>query len=163
MVYKNKLALTFATATVFTMGIAVAATPTITLVFVDPQGLCKDHGGHTNFSFNYMYEAGGGIEYYSGPTWVTSPLASISPPSPPDDGVAHNYLNFQITGQGDCGAMELDYQHPGSCYLTNLIPAENQQTSYSYKITLSPHATGNHTYGTDMYNLGCHVEAYAST
>ena len=159
MIFKKKLVLTFAAATVFNMGMAVAAAPTITLVFADPQGLCKDHSGHTHFSFNYMYEASGGIEYYSGPTWVTSPLASILPPSPPDDGVAHNYLNFQITDQGSCGEMDLDYQHPGSCYLTNLIPVANQQTSYSYKITLSPQATGNHTYGTDMYNLACHVES----
>lgn len=159
MKYKNLAGVLLASVVVVGVGSALAAQPAITLVFSDPQGLCKNHSGNTQFSFNDQYLASGNIEFYSGPVMVNNPQETLAVPLPPDDGVQHNYLDFEITSMGDCGDMELDYEHLGACYNTNLIPAANQGQPYSYKITLTPQATGNHTYGNDMYNLSCAVAA----
>jgi hypothetical protein len=156
---KNMLALV-AAALSLNISAASASSPRISLAFHDPQGLCRDSKNNTHFSFNYAYEASGGVQYYSGPIMIESSTSTIVTPLPPNDGVTHNYTSFEITDAGDCGNFELDYQHLGSCYLTNLIPPENQLSPYSYIITLTPQLTGNHTYGADMYNLSCQVESF---
>ncbi len=159
---KNKRLIMLALAATVVAGNALANNPTITLKFSDPQGLCAvQSGGKTQFSFNYKYLATGGVEYYSGPTYITNSSSTILV-SPPDDGTPHYFSDFEITDQGPCGDMDLDYHHLGSCYLTNLIPTADQEGPYSYLITLTPQATGNHTYGTDMYNLECSVEAQSA-
>lgn len=136
---------------------ALANPPTITLGFSDPQGLCKDKSGQTHFAFNYEYQTSSGVQYYSGPVNISSAPVTIAVPPPQETG-EYDYVDFEITGQGDCGAMDLDYDHLGRCYLTNLIPDADQYSPDSYQITLTPEATGNHTYGNDMYNLTCQVE-----
>jgi hypothetical protein len=155
---KNKRLLVLMVGSVITLsaGMALAENPTIKILFSDPQNLCQNANGKTQFAFNYKYLASGGVEYYSGPVNVVSHAAHINVP-PPNDGVEHVYTDFEITDQGDCGKFELDYQHLGSCYLTNLIPTADRLTPHSYKITLTPQLTGNHIYGTDMYNLSCSI------
>ena len=163
MKYKRVWGLACASTVILWANSALATQPSITLFFSDPLGLCKKQNSQTQLAFNYQYFASGGIEFYSGPVDFNSPQATIAVRLPPDDGAAHNYLDFEITSQGDCGDMELDYQHLGSCYRTNLIPEEDRDQPYSYKITLTPHATGNSTYGIPMYNLTCSVSGFSSS
>jgi hypothetical protein len=150
---KVKHFVTILSASCFIAGSVWAETPKITMVFSDPHNLCSKEG-KTAFSFNYKYLADGGAEYYSGPIFVTQSPAIIQTSL---DNSAHYFADFEITDQGPCGDMDLDYQNLGDCYLQNLIPEPDRQSPYSYQIVLTPQATGNSTYGTPMYNLTCKV------
>ncbi|MBS0350340.1 MAG: hypothetical protein JSR33_03975 [Proteobacteria bacterium] len=131
------------------------ADPTINITFLDQNHICNTEG-KTAFSFNYKYLASGGLEYYSGPIFVTKSPALFQAKLP-ESNPPHYFTDFEITDQGDCGGMDLDYQHLGNCYQQNLIPESDQQNPHSYQIILIPQATGNSSYGRPMYNLTCKV------
>ncbi len=160
---KNVLLSGIVVAAVFQQGLALAKTPDIHIIFSDPAGFCKNSQGFTQFSFNYKYAAGNDIEYYSGPVFVKEPREVITAPPLPDDGTAHTYTDFEITSQGDCGDLDLDYNNLGACYLTNLIPSANQQSAFSYAIIITPEKTDDKTYQRYMYHLKCRVKPYSTS
>jgi hypothetical protein len=80
---------------------------------------------------------------------------TINPPSLVNE--TDSFTDFEITDQGDCGEMDLDYSNPGVCYLTNLIPSVDQAYPYSYKIILTPKRTIDQTYQRPMYQLTCEI------
>lgn len=150
---KKKLAISITAVTFFPL-ISWAYTPNITLEFEDPQKLCTV-SGKTQFALNYKYVTDTGYEFFSGPVQVNNNPQKISVPTPAT--AFTSYVDFEITDQGECGEMDLDYFDLGSCYLTDLIPHQDQNFPYSYQITIKPQATGHSTYGRPMYNLACTV------
>lgn len=147
----------------FQQSLALAQTPRINIIFSDPARLCQNSTGATQFSFNYKYAAGSDIEYYSGPVLVNNSREIITAPPLPDDGSVHTFTDFEITGQGDCGDLDLDYNNLGPCYLTNLIPMQDQQSPFSYQIVITPEKTTDNIYQRSMYHLKCMVRSVAST
>lgn len=148
---------------IFHQGFALAKSPQINIIFSDPAGICKNSKGLTQFSFNYKYAAASNIEYFSGPVFVNNSREIITAPPLPDNGTLQTFTDFEITSQGDCGDMDLDYNHLGACYLTNLIPAANQQSPFSYAIIITPEKTSDQTYQRPMYNLKCVVKPWLNS